>query len=120
MSNEKITVFGDGQQSRCFCNVKDVIRAIILLSKEEKTVGQLFNIGSTEEITILQLAQKIISISNSQSEIEFIPHKEVFGDLFEDMHRRVPDIQKINKFVGFKPEISMEETLQELINLKKS
>ena len=120
LSNDKITVFGDGQQSRCFCNVKDVVRAILLLSKEQKAVGQLFNIGSKEEVTILKLAQKIISISNSQSEIKFIPHKDVFGNLFEDMHRRVPDIQKINKLVGFKPEIGIDETLQELINLKKN
>ena len=120
LSNDKITVFGDGQQSRCFCNVKDVTRAIILLSNEQKAVGQLFNIGSTEEVSILELAQKIISMSNSQSEIEFIPHKDIFGDLFEDMHRRVPDIQKINKFVGFKPEIGIDQTLQELISLKKN
>ncbi len=116
LSGKPITVYGDGQQARCFCDVVDAVRALIALAECPDAEGQLFNIGSTEEITILQLAERIIELTRSRSKIEFISYDEAYGVGFEDMRRRVPDIAKINNTVGWVPEISLRETLSRIIN----
>ncbi len=115
VSGEPLTVYGDGQQSRCFCNVKDVVRAVIGLMNEPRAVGQVFNIGSREEITILELAQRVLARSGSRSEIRLIPYEQAYEAGFEDMRRRVPDTSKIQALIGWQPTLSLDETLDQVI-----
>jgi len=110
-----LTVYGDGQQTRCFCNVKDAVRAVIALSQEPRAVGEIFNIGSGDEITILALAQRIVQRAGSRSEIQLIPYDQAYESGFEDMRRRVPSTEKINALVGWQPAISLDQTLDEVI-----
>jgi UDP-glucose 4-epimerase len=103
INNEPITVYGDGTQTRCFAHVYDVIDAVIAIAFANNTVGKVINIGNDFEISINKLAQKIIAETNSKSEIIYVPYKEAYGDGFEDMERRVPNIELIHKLVGWKP-----------------
>jgi UDP-glucose 4-epimerase len=123
LRGEPLTVYGDGQQTRCFCNVEDVVRAIIGLSECAEAAGQVFNVGSTEEVTILQLATMVLqavdsvraeaSTQGSQEErIRFVAYDEAYGTGFEDMRRRVPDIGRIKTTIGWEPQLSLEETLR--------
>ena len=112
---EPISVYGDGNQSRCFADVSDVVWAITKLSENPNSIGQVFNIGSTQEVTILQLAQKVIEMTGSSSEIKFIPYDQAYAPGFEDMQRRVPSIEKINKLIGYTPRCSLEDTLNRVI-----
>ena len=111
ISNQPLTVYGDGTQSRTFCSVADVVNALVLLMDSNEGIGQAFNIGSTNEITITELAQKVIKLTNSTSEIIYKKHSEVFGDHFEEPQRRVPDISKIKKVVGWQPKQSLDEII---------
>jgi UDP-glucose 4-epimerase len=115
LAGQPLTVYGDGQQSRCFCNVQDTVRAILALAAEPRAVGEIFNVGSHEEITILDLARRILARSGSRSEIKLIPYDQAYEDGFEDMRRRAPDIQKIKATVGWQPTISLDETLDQVI-----
>jgi UDP-glucose 4-epimerase len=114
-AGQPLTVYGDGQQTRCFCNVKDAVRAVVGLSQEAKAIGEIFNIGSSEEITILDLAKRIRSRAGSQSEIKLIPYDQAYGAGFEDMRRRVPDTTRIKAAIGWQPTIGLEQTLDEVI-----
>jgi UDP-glucose 4-epimerase len=114
-----ITVFGDGNQSRCFTNVNDVTRAMIKLSELPEAAGQVYNIGSNEVITIKDLACQVKEMCNSKSEIEYISYDEAFETGFEDMYRRVPDLTKIEAAIGYKPKISLRETIQAIIDYHK-
>jgi UDP-glucose 4-epimerase len=116
LAGKPLTVYGDGKQSRCFCDVSDVVRALIALAECPDTEGQLFNIGSTEETTISDLAKKVIDLSGSDSQITLIPYDQAYGPGFEDMRRRIPDISKINKSIGWTPLLSLDESLKRLIN----
>jgi UDP-glucose 4-epimerase len=116
LAGRQITVYGDGQQSRCFGYVGDVIGALIKLMDTEESVGQVFNIGSNEEVTIFELAKRVKELTNSESEITFVPYDEAYEEGFEDMPRRVPDITKVNKLVGFRPQMSLDGILQSVIN----
>jgi UDP-glucose 4-epimerase len=120
ISNQPITVYGDGTQSRTFCSVTDVVDALVLLMDSKESIGQAFNIGSTNEITITELAQKVIKLTNSTSEIIYKKHSEVFGDRFEEPQRRVPDISKIKKAVGWQPKQSLDEVILEITNYLKA
>jgi UDP-glucose 4-epimerase len=120
ISNQPLTVYGDGTQSRTFCSVTDVVDALVLLMDSKESIGQAFNIGSTNEITITELAQKVIKLTNSTSEIIYKKHSEVFGDLFEEPQRRVPDISKIKKVVGWQPKQSLDEVIIEIAEYLKS
>tara|TARA_B100001996_G_C18665327_1_gene594663 strand:- start:1667 stop:2638 length:972 start_codon:yes stop_codon:yes gene_type:complete len=111
-NNLPITVYGDGKQSRCFCNVEDTIEALLGLIDDENCVGEVFNIGSSQEISIGDLAIKIKQITNSESEITFTPYEEAYSSGFEDMLRRVPDTSKINRFIGWDATIGLEETIR--------
>jgi UDP-glucose 4-epimerase len=111
ISNQPLTVYGDGTQSRTFCSVTDVVNALVLLMDSNEGIGQAFNIGSTNEITITELAQKVIKLTNSTSEIIYRKHSEVFGDHFEEPQRRVPDISKIKKVAGWQPKQSLDEII---------
>jgi UDP-glucose 4-epimerase len=116
LSGRPITVYGDGKQSRCFGYVGDVVKALIKLMDEPTAVGQVFNIGSNQEVTILELARQVKELTNSDSEIVFVPYDEAYEEGFEDMPRRVPDISKINALVGFRPEMSLDGILQTVID----
>jgi len=120
LKNEPITVYGTGRQSRCFVHVKDAVKALIKLSKEPKAIGEVFNLGSQEEITIEQLAKEIIKITNSSSKIEYIPYDKAYEEGFEDMQRRIPDITKINKLMGFKPTYTLPEIIKDIVNYLKN
>ncbi len=115
-----ITVFGDGKQSRSFTYVRDAVRAVILLMERPEAEGDVFNIGDGREITILELAKKIKSLTNSSSEIIFVPFIEAYGKGFEDMERRAPDISKIRKAIGYEPSINLEQCLQIIIQHMKN
>ncbi len=118
LARRPITVYGDGQQSRCFGYVGDVVGALIKLMDHPDAVGQVFNIGSNEEVSILQLAERVKALTESDSEIVFLPYDEAYEEGFEDMPRRVPDIGKISSLIGFKPEMSLEGMLKTVINFQ--
>ena len=115
LANRPITVYGDGQQSRCFCYVGDVVGALMKLMDDERSVGQVFNIGSNREISIVDLAKKVKELTNSESEIVFVPYDEAYEEGFEDMPRRVPDISKVKKQIGFSPSVDLEGVLRRVI-----
>ena len=110
-----IVVFGDGQQSRCFADVADVVWGLYTLMNEPRAIGQIFNIGSMEEITIDGLAQKVRSLVGSSSKIEYIPYEDAYEHGFEDMLRRMPDISKIGDLIGYKPKYSLDMILERVI-----
>ena len=116
LAGRPITVYGDGQQTRCFGYVGDVVGALVKLMEHPQAVGQVFNIGSNEEVTILELAERVKELTGSESEIVFVPYDEAYEEGFEDMPRRVPDITKVNSLVGFRPEMSLDGILQSVIN----
>lgn len=120
LAGRPITVYGDGKQTRCFGYVGDVVGALIKLMDHEESVGQVFNIGSNEEISIVALAEKVKELTKSKSEIVFMPYDEAYEEGFEDMPRRVPDTSKINKLVGFKPEMRLDGILQSVISFHSS
>ena len=116
LSGRPITVYGDGKQTRCFGYVGDIVGALVKLMDNPAAVGQVFNIGSSEEVTILELAGRIKELTNSASEIAFVPYDEAYEEGFEDMPRRVPDISKVGALIGFRPEMTLEGILQSVIN----
>jgi UDP-glucose 4-epimerase len=111
LRGEAITVYGTGTQSRCFSYVGDVVRGVLMLSDSQETNGQIFNIGTEEEVTVLDLAARVKRISKSESPIVTIPYEEVYGLSFEDMNKRVPNLSKIQRYVGYAPRVSLEELL---------
>ena len=115
LSGAPLQVYGDGTQTRCFTYISDVIRAMVELATCSDAVGEVFNIGSEEEISIKDLAKKIIKLTGSSSMVEYIPYEEAYGEGFEDMKRRVPDISKIKRFIGWQPEVSLDELLKKVI-----
>jgi UDP-glucose 4-epimerase len=116
INNEPIKIFGSGTQSRVFCHVLDAVEAIISLASTNETVGEVFNIGGEGEISILDLAKKIITQLNSISAIQFIDYKEAYSIGFEDMIRRVPDISKIKNFIKWSPKRDLTEVISDVAN----
>lgn len=117
--NEPIPIYGSGKQARCFTYITDVLEGLIALAEEPRATGEIFNIGNTEEITIEDLALKIKKMTHSKSKLEYIPYNEAYSEGFEDMIRRVPDISKIQKYVGYSPKISLENMLGKIIKWTK-
>jgi UDP-glucose 4-epimerase len=115
LAGRPITVYGDGEQRRCFGYVGDVVEALIKLMDRPEAVGQVFNIGSNEEITIIDLAKRIKEMTKSDSEIVFVPYDEAYEEGFEDMPRRIPDTTKIKDLVGFNPQMGLDGILQSVI-----
>ncbi len=115
LAGEPLQVYGDGLQSRCFANVSDVVRAIVGLADCEAAIGEVFNVGSQEEITIRQLAERIVERTHSRSEIIHIPYTQAYEEGFEDMRRRVPDISKVRRVIGWEPLKTLDQTLDEII-----
>ena len=120
LRGEPMTVHGDGQQSRCFTHVSDAVRAAIGLMDSDSTVGEAFNVGSEHEITIADLAKRVRALTESDSEIVFVPYREAYGEGFEDMPRRVPCLDKIRRAIGYEPNIELDETLQSVIAHQRS
>jgi UDP-glucose 4-epimerase len=115
LAGEPVTVYGDGQQTRSFCHVGDVVRAIIGLVDEPDATGDVFNVGSTEEVTIEALARRTVALARSSSEIVFVPYDEAYEVGFEDMRRRVPDITKIRSLIGWEPRVDLDGILGSVI-----
>jgi len=115
LAGRPITVYGDGSQSRCFGYVDDVVGALMQLMDHPAAVGQVFNIGSTEEVTIAELAEMVKVLADSRSEIITVPYSEAYGTGFEDMPRRIPDTTKVRELIGFRPTIPLEEIIRRII-----
>ncbi len=119
LRGEPITVFGNGRQSRCFADVSDVVRALLLLMDHPAAVGQVFNVGNPEEISIGDLAKLVKKLTSSDSEIRLVPYDEAYQPGFEDMQRRVPSIAKISKLVGFRPKLKLRAIVARIIESKR-
>jgi UDP-glucose 4-epimerase len=115
LKNEPITVYGDGSQSRCFCDVRDVVRALVSLTQHPEAPGRVYNIGSTEEVTIRELAERVKAITQSDSAIIEVPYAEAYAPGFEDMQRRVPDISRLHTLIGWHPQHTLDEILHSVI-----
>ena len=111
-ANEPLRVYGDGAQSRCFCLVHDVVEALVRLQKSEAARGEIFNIGGTEEISMLELAQLVVVTLGSKSKIELIPYDQAYAPGFDDMRRRKPLVEKLARVVNFKPQTSLREIIR--------
>jgi UDP-glucose 4-epimerase len=125
LRNDPLTVYGDGTQTRCFCHVSDTVRALVDLAESPDAVGRVFNVGSTEEISILDLAHRVVEgvggdpVKQADA-IQLVPYAEAYPAGFEDMQRRVPDITRIKSTIGWTPTISLEETLRSVIAFYRS
>ena len=114
LKSEPLSVYGSGDQIRCFCHVDDAVRALLLVMDSEKAVGEVFNVGNNQQITIMELAKKIIEITGSKSVIEKIAYEKAYPQGFEDMQRRVPDISKIKQVLGWTPEINLDQIIKDI------
>lgn len=115
LADEPIRVYGDGQQTRCFCNVRDVVAAVHALAEAPQAIGQVFNIGSQEEISILALAERIRTRAGSRSDIQFVPYDDAYEAGFEDFRRRVPGLDKIRAAIEWQPTITLDQTIDEIV-----
>ena len=118
--NEPVTVFGSGDQSRCFGHVNDVVDGFLAIAGDESTAGEIFNLGSTEEISIADLARRVIAITGSASTVRHIPYTEAYGQGFEDMARRIPDISKAERWLNFRPKHSLDDILGDVTSFVRS
>jgi UDP-glucose 4-epimerase len=112
--NETLSVYGSGEQIRCFCHVADAVRAILLVIDSKEAIGQVFNVGNIEQISIDNLAKKVIEITGSKSSIEKIAYETAYPEGFEDMQRRVPDISKIKQILGWEPKINLDQIIKDI------
>jgi UDP-glucose 4-epimerase len=115
LKNEPLSVYGNGDQIRCFCHVEDAVRALLLVIDSDKAIGEVFNIGNNQQISIMELAKKVIEVTGSSSKIEQIPYEKAYPVGFEDMQRRVPDISKIKQVLGWKPEINLDQIIKDIV-----
>lgn len=114
LKNEPLSVFGSGDQIRCFCHVDDAVRALLLVMDSDKAVGEVFNVGNNQQITIMELAKKVIELTGSSSTIEKIEYEKAYPQGFEDMQRRVPDISKIKLVLDWTPEINLDQIIKDI------
>jgi UDP-glucose 4-epimerase len=114
LKSEPLSVYGSGDQIRCFCHVDDAVRALLLVMDSDKAVGEVFNVGNNQQISIMELAKKVIEITGSTSSIEKIAYEKAYPEGFEDMQRRVPDISKINRVLGWAPEIKLDQIIKDI------
>ena len=120
LAGEEITVFGDGTQSRCFTHVSDAVGALIGLAEHPRAVGEVYNVGSDQEVSIKDLAERVKHLTGSSSRIVFVPYDEAYEEGFEDMMRRVPDISKVHELIGYVPRVSLDEILTSVIDYQKA
>ena len=118
LSGKQIKVFGDGTQSRCFMHVHDAVKALMSLINNPDAHGEIFNVGQQKEISILELANRIIELTKSKSEINLVPYSEAYDPGFEDMPRRIPDTTKINSLINWKASIQLDEIINDVINFQ--
>jgi UDP-glucose 4-epimerase len=116
LAGRTIQVYGDGKQSRCFCHVGDVVNALAKLIQTRETAGQVYNLGSDEEVSMNDLAKRVIELAGSKSAIEHIPYEQAYGREFDDMPRRVPRLDKIRKAIGFAPTRNLDQIIQSVID----
>ncbi len=114
LKNEPLSVYGSGDQIRCFCHVDDAVRALLLVMDSEKAIGEVFNVGNNKQISIMDLAKRVIEITGSKSSIEKIAYEKAYPEGFEDMQRRVPDISKIKQVLGWAPEINLDQIIKDI------
>jgi UDP-glucose 4-epimerase len=114
LKNQPLSVYGSGDQIRCFCHVDDAVRALLLVMDSEKAIGQVFNVGNNKQISIIELAKKVIELTGSSSTIEKIAYEKAYPEGFEDMQRRVPDISKIKQILGWTPEINLDQIIKDI------
>jgi UDP-glucose 4-epimerase len=115
LAGKSITVFGDGTQSRSFCHVSDVVEALLKLVAEPTAIGEVVNIGNSQEVTIRHLAERVRELSGSNSPIKLVPYDEAYESGFEDMPRRVPDLSKLHRLIGYQPRYSLDDILNQVI-----
>jgi len=114
LKNEPLSVYGSGDQIRCFCHVNDAVKALLLVMDSDKAIGEVFNIGNNQQISIMDLAKKVIETTGSTSVIQKIAYENAYPEGFEDMQRRVPDISKIKQVLGWKPEINLDQIVKDI------
>ena len=114
LKNEPLSVYGSGDQIRCFCHVEDAVKALLLVMDSDKVIGEVFNVGNNQQISIMELAKKVIEITKSTSIIEKIAYEKAYPEGFEDMQRRVPDISKIKQVLGWSPEIKLDQIIKDI------
>jgi UDP-glucose 4-epimerase len=114
LKNEPLPVYGSGDQIRCFCHVTDAVKALLLVMDSDKAVGQVFNVGNNSQISIMELAKRVIEITGSKSGIEKIAYEKAYPEGFEDMQRRVPDISKIKQILGWEPMINLDQIIKDI------
>jgi len=112
LDGRNLTVYGSGQQSRCFTYVSDVVQWLLLLIENEAAVGEVVNLGNPGELSILELAHKVIGVTGAKAGVDFIPYDQAYEAGFEDMQRRVPDISKIVSLTGYSPKVSIDDSLR--------
>jgi UDP-glucose 4-epimerase len=117
LKNEPLSVYGSGDQIRCFCHVMDAVEALLLVINSDKSVGQVFNVGNNSQISIMELAKKVIEITGSKSSIEKISYEKAYPEGFEDMQRRVPDISKIKQLLGWEPKINLDQIIKDIVDI---
>jgi UDP-glucose 4-epimerase len=116
IANRPIQVYGDGEQTRCFCHVSDVAGALDQLIRTPAAVGEVFNVGSDEEISMNALAQRVIELAGSKSTIEHVPYEQAYGQQFDDLRRRVPKLDKIRRVIGFKQTKNLDQIIRSVID----
>ena len=114
LKNEPLSVYGSGDQIRCFCHVADAVKGLLLVMDSDKAVGQVFNVGNNSQISIMELAKKVIEITGSKSSIEKIAYEKAYPEGFEDMQRRVPDVSKIKQVLGWEPKINLDQIIKDI------
>jgi UDP-glucose 4-epimerase len=113
--DQPIIIYGSGKQTRCFADVSDVVNAFLQLMADKKCEGEIFNVGTTESISIEDLAKKVKDMCGSKSKIEYMAYEDAFEEGFEDMMHRMPDLSKIHEFIGYEPQKKLEEIIQRMI-----
>jgi UDP-glucose 4-epimerase len=120
LRGEPLVVHGDGQQSRCFTDVRDAVRAVMHLAETPSAVGEVFNIGSSQETTIERLALTVLRLAGSDAGVRYVPYETIYREGFEDMRRRVPDCSKLRRTIGFAPDTPLEENLLRIIDYSRT
>ena len=120
LKGEALSVYGSGEQIRCFCHINDAVKGLLLVMDSDKAVGEVFNVGNNQQISIMELAKKVIEITGSKSTIEKIAYEKAYPQGFEDMQRRVPDISKIKEVLGWSPQLNLDQIIKDIaaFNLK--
>ena len=117
LKNEPLTIYGDGTQSRVFCHVADAVQAIAMMAETDSTIGDVYNVGGTGEVTIKQLAEQVLMVTKSKSEITYTPYSDAYPAGFEDIQRRVPDISKVRNVIGWVPSKDLTQIISDIAAL---